>query len=88
MFEFVDEPVSVEVQVRRDGTVRPMAFTWRGRRYQIESWGRENIDTQARPARRCFLVQTSGFESWELCQDAEATQWTLVRHWASKYRAV
>ena len=88
MFEFVDEPVSVEVQVRRDGTVRPMAFTWRGRRYQIESWGRESSDTQSRPTRHCFLVQTSGFDSWELCQDTETAQWMLVRHWAAKYRAV
>jgi hypothetical protein len=88
MFEFINEPVSVEIQFRRDGTVRPMAFSWRGRRYRIESWGRENADTRDRPTLHCYLVQTEGFESWELCQNTETAHWTLVRHWTGKYRAV
>jgi hypothetical protein len=88
MFELVNDPVNVEVQVHRDGKARPLAFFWRGHRYEITSWGRE--DTVPREGRtwRCILVQTSGFESWELCQDTATGQWTLARRWARKYRAV
>ena len=88
MFESINEPVSVQVQARRDETVRPMAFVWRGRSFQIESWGRESTETREGRTTRCCLVQTSGSETWELCQDTETAQWTLVRHWATKYRIV
>ncbi|HSR32617.1 MAG TPA: hypothetical protein VLY63_18810 [Anaerolineae bacterium] len=89
MLEFVNESVSVEVQVRRDGKTRPKAFSWRGQYYEIVSWGRESTDTteDERPV-HCYLVQTAGPESWELCRDIQAGQWTLVRHWSSKYRTV
>jgi hypothetical protein len=87
MVEFIREPVSVEVQLRRDGTVRPMAFGWRGHRYEIESWGRESRETSEGNAVHCYLVQTAGFTTWELCQDVEAAQWTLVRRWAGRHRA-
>jgi streptogramin lyase len=88
MIEFIGEPVTVEVQLRRDEAVRPLAFHWRGRRFVIESWGREHTATQDNQSLHCFLVQTSGWETWELCQDTETAQWTLNRHWARKSRAV
>jgi hypothetical protein len=88
MLELVNAPVNVEVQMRRDGTARPLAFSWRRRRYEITAWGREETVTREDRTVRCYLVQTEGFESWELCQDTETTQWTLARHWARKYRAV
>jgi hypothetical protein len=88
MVEFVDEPVSVEVRLRRDGTARPLAFVWRGRRFQIESWGREGIETREGKAVRCHLVQTTGLETWELCQNTETGQWTLVRHWTRPYHTM
>jgi hypothetical protein len=88
MIEFIEEPVTVEVQ-RRDGeTVRPLAFHWQGQRFVIESWGREHTVMQENQSLHCFLVQTSGWETWELCQDTETAQWTLTRHWARKSRAV
>ena len=46
MIEFIDEPVTVEVQLQRDEAVRPLAFHWRGQRFVIESWGREHTTTQ------------------------------------------
>ncbi len=88
MVEFVNEPVNVEVQVRRDGTARPLAFAWGGRRFQIESWGRESSQIRDERTVHCYLVQTAGLETWELCQDMETSQWTLVRHWPSRHRAV
>jgi len=88
MVEFVNEPVSVEVQLSHDGKPRPLAFVWRGRRFQVDSWGRESTETRDGRAAYCCLVQTASLETWELCQDTETMQWTLVRHWAGKHRAV
>ena len=88
MVEFVKEPVSVEVQVGRDGTARPVAFAWRGHRYLIESWGRESRETSEGCVLHCYLVQTAGFETWELCQDVDRGQWTLVRRWTGRHRPV
>jgi hypothetical protein len=88
MLEFIDEPVSVEVRLRRDQTVRPLAFVWRGCRFQIESWGRHGTETRGGRTLHCHLVQTTGPETWELCQDIETAQWRVSRHWARKHRVV
>ena len=88
MFEVVNEPISIEVQVRQDGTPRPLAFLWRGRRIEITSWGRQSSEAHDGHARTCHLVQTADLETWELCQDTDTAQWTLVRHWAHQRRAV
>jgi len=88
MVEFVNEPVSVEVQVRKDGTVRPRAFAWRGHSYQVTSWGRESEETQQGAVVRCHLVQTADLDTWELCHDAETARWILARHWPRPQRAV
>ena len=88
MVEFVDEAVSVETQLRRDGAPRPSAFVWRGRRFQIASWGREGATTRDGRACHYHLVQTPDLESWELCQDTETAAWTLARRWARARRAV
>ena len=81
MVEFVNEAVSVEVQARPDGTARPRAFAWQGRRFQIASWGRQGTTTRDGRACTYHLVQTPDLESWELCQDAETGAWTLARRW-------
>ncbi len=88
MIEFVNEPVIVEVQVRQDEAVRPLAFSWRGHRYQIESWGRESTKARGGHTVHCYLVQTAGYETWEICQDKETAQWTLTRHWATRYEMI
>jgi PncC family amidohydrolase len=88
MVEFVNEAVNVEAQLRRDGTASPQAFVWRGRRFQIASWGREGVKTSGGRACRYHLVQTPDLESWELCQDTETGAWTLARRWPRRRRAV
>jgi hypothetical protein len=88
MLEFMDEPVDVEVQVRSDGTVRPLAFVWHERRYEIQSWGRESDQERDGREVHCFLVQTAGPETWELCRDVELTRWTLARRWSTGQRLV
>jgi len=80
--QVVNEVVGVEVATRQSGECRPLAFVWRGRRLQIESWGREGPRVLEGRAVHCHLVQTAGPETWELCQDIETAQWTIVRHWA------
>jgi hypothetical protein len=87
MLEFINEPVSVEVRLHEDGSVIPFAFMWRGRRLQVESWGRESSETMDNGRTvRGYLVQTAGQETWQLRLDTEAAQWTLARHWAPSYQ--
>ena len=86
--EFVNELVGVEVRQRKDGTALPLAFVWQGRRYGIESWGRESEKMEEDRTLRCYLVQTAGAETWELGQDMETAQWTIVRRWAGRFRIV
>lgn len=80
--QFVNEAVSVKVALRRSGEIYPLAFSWRGRQWQIESWGRQGPKTLGDRAVHCHLVQTAGPETWELCRDIETAQWTIARHWA------
>jgi hypothetical protein len=88
MMEFINEPVSVEVYAPPEGSVRPLAFRWQERRYEIESWGREATRMLDGRDMRCYLVQTAGPETWELCRDLETGQWTLSRRWPSTYRVI
>jgi hypothetical protein len=86
--EFIDEAIAVETQLRHDGTARPVAFMWRGRRFAVASWGRESARMRKGRACRCHLVQTPDLTSWELCQDAETGGWTLTRFWARGPHAI
>jgi len=88
MVEFVNEAVSVETQLRPDGTARPQAFVWHGRRLQIASWGRQGTTTRDGRACTYHLVQTPDLESWELCQDTETGAWTLARRWPRRRHTV
>jgi nicotinamide-nucleotide amidase len=88
MVEFINELVGVDVQMRPDGTATPLGFAWRSRHYRIESWGRQRDETKDGHAWRCYLVQTAGGETWELCRDIETAQWRLTRRWAGRPQAV
>lgn len=86
MVEFVNEPLIVQTELRKNEMIRPVAFLWRGKRFQIEAWGRESTQELESQAVHCYLVQTAGAETWELCHDREKAQWTLARHWANKLK--
>jgi hypothetical protein len=88
LLEFINQPVNVEVRVQSDGSIQPLAFLYHGRRFQIENWGRDTEETLAGRDLHCYLVQSPGPETWELCQDKKTAQWTLRRHWADTSRAV
>ena len=87
MLDFVNEPVSVEVRLRPDGTELPLAFSWQGQSYEILSWGRESAQRQEGRDVRCYLVQTAGSETWELCLDLGQEQWLLTRRWPGRMTA-
>lgn len=88
MVRYFHEPIQVESRLRPDGTLLPLAFRWQGRHHVIESWGRERVETQDGQTARCFLVQTPGPETWELCYHEKTAQWVLTRHWAAQHRMV
>jgi len=88
MVEFINKPVAVEARTRQSGTLLPLSFVWQERQFKIESWGRESAKEKDGQSVRCHLVQTAGAETWELCWNKKTAQWTLSRHWASKYRIV
>jgi len=88
MVEFINESVGVDVQMRPDGAATPLGFAWRSRHYRVESWGRQRVETKDGHTWRCYLVQTAGGETWELCRDIETAQWRLTRHWAGGPQAI
>ena len=83
-FDFVREGIRVESRLRPDGTELPLAFMWEGQRYEIVSWGRESTRNQEGRDVRCYLVQTTGPQTWELCQDLMLGQWILARRWPGR----
>jgi hypothetical protein len=88
MVEFLSEPAMVETQPRREGPPRPVAFVWRGLRYVVASWGREGEETYDDDAFYCFLVQTEGPETWQLCRHEADGVWIVRRRWPRGPQAV
>jgi hypothetical protein len=88
MIDYIDEPVSVEIETRNDGKILPLGFSWNGRHYRIETWGRDGVEVRDGRSLHCYLVQTANSETWELCQDTDTAQWRLMRHWAVRHQAV
>ena len=72
--KFVNEPISVEVHIRADGTPQPVAFAWEGRRYPVADHGRTWIEDSVRH----FLVMTPAEEVFELCLLPDG-RWILAR---------
>jgi len=79
----VGEPVLVEARFPAEGRAEPVAFSWRGRKYQIVDTGRtwdEVVDGQSW---QCQLVRTAAMETFELRLDVQGARWVLARAWPS-----
>jgi hypothetical protein len=73
----VRERVSVEARLEADGRLRPRAFEWKGRRFQVASLGRQWQEGSVQH----FLVMTSEEAVFELAYASEAAagEWWLLR---------
>ncbi len=68
------ERISVEVHVAEDGSLRPLAFAWKGRRRKVAALGRR----WAAEDGEHFLVRTSEGQVYELTYDEGSGDWWLV----------
>ena len=68
-------PIAVEARFNPDGSLQPLAFEYKGRRYQPLSHGRQ----WEQDGRKHFLVMTPGREVFEICYLPSQAQWRLVR---------
>jgi hypothetical protein len=69
------ESIPVEARFEPDGSLRPIAFEWQGRRFEIESHGRQWEEHGVYH----FLVMVSGDQVFELVYLQEENQWQLER---------
>jgi hypothetical protein len=71
----VNEAIAVEARFEEDGAIRPLAFMWQGKRYQVASLGRHwKQDGEHR-----FLVMTHGEQIYELAYLIAEAAWRLRR---------
>jgi len=75
------EPITVEFYSNQAGQSWPTAFTWRGKRYQIEDVGRQEEAIFGGQTGRLVMVMTPAKEAFELWQDKGTGQWYLRRAW-------
>ncbi len=71
----MNEPIEVEARFDRDGTPRPTAFSWRGRRYVITSFGRR---WEHKGAQHMLVMAPEG-EVYELAYLWGESPWRLLR---------
>ena len=71
----MSEPIAVEARFEANGTLRPIAFEWKGQRFIIENHGRrwEENGTQH------FLVMVQGEQVFEIAFLQGENQWQLLR---------
>jgi hypothetical protein len=78
-----DEVVTVEAHFLPDGTVQPIAFTWRGRRWSVTGVGRQWDDADGKHV----LIEVPDGSRFELCLTAAQGSWRLLRAWERPYLA-
>lgn len=64
---------TVEARLQADGTIRPLAFVWRGQHLKVSDWGR----SWQRDEQHHFLVMTPDQRVWELRFYPAALRWTI-----------
>jgi len=71
----VNEAIAVEVRFKADGAIRPLAFSWQGKRNQVASIGRQ----WEQDGERHFLVMTPDEQVYELAYLPKEECWRLCR---------
>jgi hypothetical protein len=71
----MNDIIPVEARFETDGSIRPLAFYWKGDRHQIASTGRQ-WETEGE---RHFLVMTFQQKVYELSYSHEEGFWQLRR---------
>ena len=71
----MNEVIAVEVRLKADGAMRPLAFSWRGKRYRVTSIGRQ----WEQDGERHFLVMTPDEQVYELAYLQKEGDWRLRR---------
>lgn len=71
----MSEIIAVEARFEADGTIRPLAFFRRGRRYRVASLGRQ----WEQGDERHFLVMTPSEQVYELVYQSGEGCWKLQR---------
>ena len=69
------EHIEVETGLDSEGSLLPRAFTWRGERFAILSFGRR----WSVGSRRHVLVKAPGDKTFEIVYDAQDSSWWMVR---------
>lgn len=70
-----EHDLQVEQRVELDSEPRPLAFVWKGTRWEINSVGR----TWEANGERHYLVMVHGDRVFELASSDETGSWRLVR---------
>jgi hypothetical protein len=71
----MSESIPVEARFEPDGSLRPLAFEWQEKRYQVESQGRQWEENRIQH----FLVMVSGDQVFELAYFLDMNQWQVIR---------
>jgi len=71
----MSEPIIVEGKLQKNGSIKPTAFMWKEKRYQIYSIGR----TRIKEGVRYFLVSTEKEEVYEIGYDSGGGGWRMYR---------
>ena len=78
-----NDAIAVEARFLSDGTVRPTAFTWHGRRWSVAGLGRQWEDADGRHV----LVVAPDESRFELCLTSDRSRWRLLRAWERPHLA-
>jgi len=81
MYEEINESISV-VAIFRNGKAIPHSFSWRGRKYLVETVNLEHQEHTGGVLQFCFSIVSAG-NSYELSFDSRHLVWTLERIWNS-----
>lgn len=81
--EVIDFPVAVEARFAEDGTITPLTLILGGQRYPISDVGRRWSEGQ----RLHYLVMIVPGGGFELCLDARALRWRVIRTWGHRFVA-